>query len=305
MRVVTLAQRSPEWLAYRANQLNASDAPKMLGESSYISRNAFIRQRLLEQQGVREKPAAFLARKFEEGNLAEEAARPRACEIVGEDLFPVVGEIDGDALAGFDQSIAAFLVGRLSASFDGLTFDHRTVWEHKLFNEKIAADVASGVVPAQHRIQMEQQMLIAGASRGLFMASNADGNSCHLWVEPDMTIRERILRGWIEFLADFEKAVHEVVDATENAQWLGIERELWAAEAQLKAAKSLVDEIRNRAIKFSAGRRVTGSGYELVHSVRKGSIDYAKAIKDSGMNMDLEEYRAEPVKVCQIKRVAK
>src|SRR5690606_4233062 len=62
-------------------------------------------------------------------------------------------------------------------------------------------------LPKHYRVQMEQQLLVAGAGRALFMASkwNDDGELVeerHCWYTSDPELRELLVAGWKQFEAD-------------------------------------------------------------------------------------------------------
>ncbi len=203
MKLHDLQQGSPEWLAYRAQHFNASDAPAMMGCSPYKTRAHLLREL---HTGVAAEVDAGQQKRFDNGHRAEALARPLAEKIIGEDLYPVTGS-----------------EGRLSASFDGLTMAETVGFEHKALNAELKAafdamhaehfrevgDDAAGcrLLPIYHRVQMEQQLHISGAERILFMASEwtADGELVeerHCWYYPDAELRAQILRGWDQFAAD-------------------------------------------------------------------------------------------------------
>lgn len=193
MNIINLAQGSAEWHAHRAAHFNASDAPAMLGLSPYKSRAQLLREAAI---GITPETDAATQRRFDDGHRAEALARPLAEAIIGDDLYPVTGS-----------------EGKLSASFDGLTMDGRTAFEHKLLNDSIRTaighDGATGRdLPAHYRAQMEQQMMVSGADRCLFMATRWDGTECaerlHVWYTPDADMRELILQGWTQFAHDLE-----------------------------------------------------------------------------------------------------
>jgi len=200
MKTVELIQGSPEWLAHRAQHFNASDAPAMMGVSPYKTRAELLREM---HTGVAADVDIATQKRFDNGHRAEALARPLAEEIVGEELYPVTGTH-----------------GRLSASFDGLTLDEGTVWEHKALNADLRAafaaidklvgggDEAPGrLLPIYHRVQMEQQLHVSGAGRALFLATewDAEGNLVeeqHCWYYPDAELRAAILDGWAQFERD-------------------------------------------------------------------------------------------------------
>lgn len=187
MQTHNLTQGSQEWHAYRASHFNASDAPAMMGASPYGKRSDLLKQMAT---GLAEEVDAGKQALFDNGHRFEKLARQLAEEIVGEDLYPVTGSLD-----------------RLSASFDGITMDGETVWEHKTLNKDIRAAESAGHLGLHLRIQMEQQLLVAGAKRCLFLATKWDNNDQLvekkiLWYESDAKLRADIEAGWAQFAAD-------------------------------------------------------------------------------------------------------
>lgn len=187
MDIIEHAQGSAAWLAHRATHFNASDAPAMMGCSPYKTRTQLIHE---VHTGLTPDVDAATQRRFDDGHRFEALARPLAEQIIGEDLYPVVGT-----------------KGKLSASFDGLTFDERIGFEHKTLNDQLRAalmsDAGADALPLVYRVQMEQQCMVSGASRILFMASKWAGEELveemHAWYEPDAELRAAILSGWEQF----------------------------------------------------------------------------------------------------------
>jgi putative phage-type endonuclease len=190
MKRLNLIQGTPEWSAHRAQHFNASDAPAMLGCSPYKTR-----QQLLHElhTGVTPEVDPSTQRRFDEGHRFEALARPLAEQIIEEPLYPVVGT-----------------EGELSASFDGLTMAEDTAFEHKTLNDELRAcmkDEGNGYdLPKHYRVQMEQQLLVSGADRVLFMATKWDGEKLaerrHCWYACDPALRAEIVAGWKQFAAD-------------------------------------------------------------------------------------------------------
>lgn len=189
-----LVQGSPEWLAHRGQFDNASDAPAMMGCSPYMTR-----QQLLHQRATGYAPEVDDAtqRRFDEGHRTEALARPIAEEIVGEDLYPVTGTD-----------------GTLGASFDGLTMLEDVAYEHKMLNAALRKILtrpgATGAdLPLLYRVQMEQQCMVAGCKRVLFMASKWRGDTpeevLHCWYDSDPTLAAEIRAGWQQFHADLTR----------------------------------------------------------------------------------------------------
>jgi predicted phage-related endonuclease len=206
MKIHDLIQGSPEWKAYRAQHFNASDAPAMMGCSIYKTRAELLREM---HTGLAAPVDAATQRIYDAGHRLEALARPLAEEFIGAELYPVTGSS-----------------GKLSASFDGLTLDESIGFEHKHMNKDLRAALrqddgsANELLPLMYRVQMEQQLLVSGAQRILFMASqwDADGNlqeERHCWYTPDLELRAQIVAGWEQFEKDL--ATYALPHASEAA----------------------------------------------------------------------------------------
>ena len=203
MQTLNLIQGSNEWHAHRRAHFNASDAPAMLAVSPYKTRGQLLEEL---KTGIGQEFDAATERRFADGHRFEALARPLAEKIIGEELSPIVGS-----------------EGKYSASFDGITFDESINFEHKSLNAELRRIFDSGEpLPELYTIQMEQQHLVSGAERTLFMASawDADGNLIeerHCWYEPNMALRKRIIDGWEQFEKDMADYVPPVIEEKATA----------------------------------------------------------------------------------------
>lgn len=182
-----IIQGTPEWHEFRSRHLNASDAPAMMGESPYKTRDALLREKAV---GVVAEVSSETQRRFDDGHRFEALARPLAEKIIGEELYPVVGSN-----------------GKFAASFDGMTMLGDVIFEHKTLNAALAVIDPDDQLPLHYRIQMEHQLMVSGAEKCLFMASKWDGGdqlieSRHWWYFPDLLLREGIVFGWKQLEKD-------------------------------------------------------------------------------------------------------
>ena len=237
MKTHSLTQGSAEWLAYRAQHFNASDAPAMLGCSPYKTRAALLREL---HSGLAGEVDASTQRLFDAGHRFEALARPLAEKIIGEDLYPVTGS-----------------AGRMSASFDGLTLGEDVVFEHKSANAGLRAilgrDNPAEALPLHYRVQLEQQLMVSGADRALFMATLWDGESCtfcrHCWYEPDAELRADILRGWAQFEIDLAAYAPPAIVEPARADQMD---SLPAVSVRLDGALSVVGNLPTFAVALKA-----------------------------------------------------
>lgn len=192
MITVSLIQGSPRWHAHRAQYCNASDSPAMMGLSPHKTRNELLHERYT---GMAAEVDTATQRRFDDGHRAEALARAIAEGIIDQELYPVTGTS-----------------GQYSASFDGLTMDEKTGFEHKLLGQRLSelvwvSDNAADFLPMDYLVQMEHQAMVSGCERILFMASKWDENGNlieerHCWYTPDMELRAQIVAGWTQFEKD-------------------------------------------------------------------------------------------------------
>lgn len=97
MNIVNAIQGSQEWHSHRAQSLNASDAPAMMGCSPHKSRGDLVRELAT---GIVPEVSPEQQRRFDNGHRLEALARPHAEQIIGEELFPVVGYLEEEMPGG-------------------------------------------------------------------------------------------------------------------------------------------------------------------------------------------------------------
>jgi predicted phage-related endonuclease len=85
-----------------------------------------------------------------------------------------------------------------------------TAFEHKSLNSELReimnAQCTGRDLPLHYQVQMEQQCMVSGAGRVLFMASKWNGEKLaeerHCWYLPNAELRAKIVAGWEQFAAD-------------------------------------------------------------------------------------------------------
>lgn len=186
MKIIDAPQGSALWLEIRQKHFTASEAPAMLGLSKYMSRSELLRQKAT---GIAPEVDGFKQALFDRGHEAEAVARPLAEAIIGEDLFPCTGSIEIDGI-------------HLLASFDGLTMDESVSWECKLSNDAILTMLEGGELDGTYWPQVEQQLLVSGATRALFTACDGETITGSVWYESKPERRAQLLAGWKQFSID-------------------------------------------------------------------------------------------------------
>lgn len=196
--IVPLQQGTEEWAQHRARSLNASELAAAMGMSPYLSRADLIKQKAT---GLVPDVDAATQRRFDKGHEVEASARPLAEEVIGEELYCSVFAAEVDGL-------------HLSASLDGHTLLNEVTWEHKQANADLIASLSAGVIPDQYHPQMEQGLMLTGATRCLFTASNGTRESAvHVWYESNPELRAKIIPTWKQFMADVAAYVPAAAEA--------------------------------------------------------------------------------------------
>jgi putative phage-type endonuclease len=186
MKILNLVQGTPEWHAARLEHFTASEAPAMMAASKYQTRTALLQ---LKHSGVAPEVSPAQQAIFDRGHAAEAAARPIAERVIGEELYPCTAVSDEHP--------------HLLASFDGITMLGDVIWEHKLYNDELAAQIAADDLDPHYFWQLEQQLLVSGAEKCLFMCSDGTEENCAwMWYEPSTGRQADLLDGWEQFRTD-------------------------------------------------------------------------------------------------------
>jgi predicted phage-related endonuclease len=186
VKILDVVQGSPGWHDARAQHDCASEAPAVMGASNYVSRNELLKRKAT---GIEEEIGSDTQRLFDKGHAAEAAIRPYVESLIGEELYPVVGTN-----------------GSLLASFDGLTMDGLTGFEHKLWNESLAQAVRDGSFandPAYYW-QLEHQFAVNEEMQRIhFVVSDGTPERCVSAIYQRAPGRaHQLVRGWAQFRED-------------------------------------------------------------------------------------------------------
>ena len=230
MKVHNVQQGTPEWHALRSNYFTASEAPAMMGASKYQTRNDLL---ALKKTGIVPEVTPQQQAIFDRGHATEELARPLVEEMIGEELYPIVGTS-----------------GNLLASMDGATMLGDTLFEHKLWNATLAAAVLAGELEPHYYWQLEQQLLVSGAERVIFVCSDGThDNFVHMEYRPAAGRREQLVAGWAQFEEDLgafevkEAKVEVIGAAPDQLPALRIEVTGMVTASNLDAFKSHALEV--------------------------------------------------------------
>ena len=188
MKVIeNMIQGTEEWRFLRAQRFTASEAAAVFGQHKYMSRNDLLK---LKHTGVQPEVSQAQQRIFDAGHKAEAEARVIAEEIIGSELYPCTVEDDSQTYL---------------ASMDGLEIMGEVGFEHKLASVSLIQQVEAKDLEDHYKWQMDHQMMVSGAERILFVASDGTRDRfAHMWYERDEDRIKQLIAGWAQFKADLE-----------------------------------------------------------------------------------------------------
>ena len=190
-----IVQGTDAWLAAREGKRTASEAAAVFGDHKYMTRNDLLKQKAT---GLQPEVSAFQEKIFQAGHDAERLARFIAEEIMQEELYPCTCEDD---------------TGTYLASMDGLDILSERGFEHKSLNDKLRTATAE-TLEDHYKHQMDHQMMVTGAEKILFMASNGSKEDCvWFWYERDEKRIERLIAAWEQFAKDLAEYVPSEAEA--------------------------------------------------------------------------------------------
>lgn len=279
MKFHNLEQGSPEWHEFRRTHIGASEAPAIMGKSSWATAANIFEQKV---SGVIEAPNYAMKR----GTALEPKIRAMAEEQLGTKFTPCV--ITSDQFPW------------MSASLDGLSEDHQIMVEVKCGSAAQLSNAKRGIVPENYEIQMQHQMFVASLSQGWFV-TYSEGEIAMVKVQRWETQRMLDL---VETLAKFHRKLMSkfkdfkpvtLTPPPEEISFVHFEHErgsrilaemLEICERE-KADKARKDQLKEELYEIAPSQNFILQGTKFVRSQRS-SYDY-KAMEADGI--DVEKYK--------------
>lgn len=183
----SLRPGSDEWRAVRLRYRCASEAPAAMGASRHLTRGELMRLKATGHE--REFSDYVQQRILNKGHETEALARVITEEMTGETLYAVAALSDS---------------GEWLSTFDGIPMSEDWVWEHKLWNEELAAAVRANDLPPAYFWQLEHQLLTCEtAEYVLFVCSDGTRErrvEMRYFRVPGRA--QQLIAGWKQFDAD-------------------------------------------------------------------------------------------------------
>lgn len=279
-----LEQGSPEWLQARYDYVTASQTPVLFDLSPYQTRLGLFEEKVrrLELQDKTGKEILFAR-----GHNAEKAGRAYVKEHMGLEFTPAV-------LVSKEHPF-------LMASLDGHIESEKKIFEAKFVGKDVLAGVRTGKIPPHHLCQVQAAMLVSGAEKCLYFATDPDGDSHLAEVSPDRSYQSLIATTAKSFWTSVTEGKPPEMSDRDffEPEDKRFER-LADLDAALKRVESEFEALRLELIEaYKDYRRVRSNSVTIIRSLKKGAIEYAKIPVLKGL--DLEKFRKPTTEVVTVK----
>jgi hypothetical protein len=267
----------------RVGRITGSRVSKILGKSPYGDRASVLREMVRERLGG--------VTEFT-GNIATQWGLDHENEAITEyERYRGVMVTEGQEIAIHPTH------DYLAVTPDGLVGDAGMV--------EVKCPYRAGYISIEDRPdyfeQIQLQLHVTGRAWSDFVVWRTTGISVSTVLRDDGWLTQH--RGeFEEFMVEYETIIANpdlaapFLDATgpderDDFDWQLAAVEYLEANAALKRAETARDTARGRLIELAGDEPARGGGVLLLRTERKGSVDYAKAVKENLPGVDLEPYR--------------
>ncbi len=277
MKKLDLEQGSPEWHLWRKSIITATDAAVIMGISSYTTPFK------LWQRKLSLVPEQATNARMERGQLLEPLARNQFILDFGIEMIPCCVE--------------STQYNFLGASLDGLSPCGRYILEVKCNGEKIHALVKEGIIPEEHKVQVQDQLLVTKAEKCFYYSFDGENGIC-IEIFPDFEMHIKIIslaRDFMKNIAYFESPAlmdKDYKNMNQDSLWNETAALYKELDAHIKLLEDKKDEARRKLIQLCNMQNCEGSGLKVLQVITKGRVDYESIVELK--EIDLNKYRKNP-----------
>jgi putative phage-type endonuclease len=271
--IVQLKQGSKEWLDYRLKMRNASETAAVLGESPWCTPY----QLWLQKTG---RSVVTTTAAMQHGTAMEPVARAAYETQTRQIMQPLVMQS-----------------GSYSASLDGMNLEGDLIVEIKCpyrgDDSALWKEAATGNVPEHYRLQVQHQLMVAGAVLAHFWVYDGQ-KGLLIAIERDDAAMERIRQGWEAFQryldADTPLPLTEADTVIrEDGEWSVAAKAFSEAKVAADSADAVLAQAREALVALALHPKETGAGVSVTRFWKQGAVAYAKVPELKGL--DLSAYR--------------
>jgi len=282
-----MEQGSDAWHDHRAIHRNASEAPAVMADNRFFPHTPY--ELFQVKTGIEHVEQNAAMRR---GNIYEDEAREFFEERIGDAFRPHV-----------------VTKGIYSASLDGVNFDGTEGLEIKVPSSGMGSDIAKLVLDegscGHYYAQVQHQIYTAnleGTWFGVYDPEGGDGEV--VWIPRNVEYIEELKSAWDSFAESLSNGsapemTNRDTAEREDDEWAEAAEEARRAKEAVEHANQRLADAKQRLVELSNHPKTRGSGVTLTRVIKAGSVSYAKACQDHGL--DLSEYRGEPSATWQLR----
>lgn len=275
MKIIKLEQRSDEWLEFRKSHIGASEIASIMGVDPW--RTPY--QLWCEKTGLVESQPPNKA--MERGIFMEDEALHRFIAIKERFYEPMVGVYNRWDVA--------------SASFDGVSEDHKYMVEIKIPGERVYLEMKDVGIPKNYYYQCQWQMMINEKCKEseIFVYQTEHSNfSCLVF--PDSLLHEKLLveakKFWECVLTNTPPALQpNECEFIFDPQFDSLVKHFDKLDVDLKHLKIIHESAKEDLKKYANGRSIKGFGVTVTSNLMTKSIDYKQLCSDLGIGEEIIE----------------
>lgn len=278
MKSINLIQQSPEWHAFRANGVGASDIPSIaMVRGAFKNKNEILQEKL----GFAKEISGYQSDLFAKGNAWEIEVRDKINAQTEYAFTPAV------IVAGHND--------RFFASLDGIDVSKELILEIKHVNAKMTFDSYCEKAPAHYFAQVQWQMMCAGYATAL-LAFVYEGDVKVQAINADKAYQAFLEDLAIKFLIELDSikagtAVSPIqqlppAKAANILNMITIQKRI---KEELKKVDDTIDAMAEQLLTEFKATRLENEFVTIAWQERVGNVNY-KSIPEL-KTVDLEQYR--------------
>lgn len=280
-------QRSKEWFEQRKGRVTGSRIGAILGLSQWMKPKDVMRAMVREYHGAESEFTGNIATNYGTAN-------------------------EGGAIVDFEMTTGLNVVETgfhkiddwLGASPDGLIGDDAVIEVKCPFGKRDTADFLSYTEQPHYYAQMQLEMYVTGRKLCHFYQWSPVGDMhetvdfSQTWIDENLPKAREF---YDQYLIEIKSPDKHLTDLVQTKEAQSLADEYAEAKAQLESATERLNTAKKALIDAAGGKKSNISGYLVYKTERKGSIAYAKAVKDLMPDADLSAYVGKPSEYWTIK----
>lgn len=277
-----MEQRSNEWFEARKNRVTGSVIGAIIGLSPFMKKNDVMRSMVRAHHGAESEFQGNIATNY--GTVHEPMAT-----------------MDFELETGKKVEEVGFFVHPehdwLGASPDGFVGDDAVIEIKCPYGKRNGGEFKSIHEQPHYYAQVQYEMFCTGRTKTHFYQWSEHGTQLETIEFSQVYIEETLpaLKAFHdEFLEQCKSPDKHLAPLVQHKEAKAVEEAYAKAKADFDAAKEALEQAKVKMLEVADGNKCTIGDYLVYPVNKKGSISYAKVVKEHCKDIDLEPYRGKP-----------